>query len=295
MEFLIVLCGIIILILSLYLFMLKKEIKKTKTQLKIAQEENSNVLLSRGFDDKSLNELIAEINKMLKYIHEKERKIYARNEALQKMITNIAHDLRTPLTSALGYIDMVKHETLTEGEKEKYLSIIEERLNKLSYLITSFFEFSKVVSQNQEIELNQENVIEILENSIVHFYEDFSNAGRQIDLETSVNRLEMMTNKSLLTRVFDNLIVNAYKHSDGDLTIRVNKQEENILLEFENEIEDNMLDVDAIFDEFYTADISRTKGNTGLGLAIAKEFVELLHGKICAQKANGMLKIKITL
>ena len=130
----------IIVILSFYLILLKKEIKRITNKLKNIENENSNMLLNKEFDDKDMNKLIFEINTLLKSVYEKEAKIHTKSSELQKMITNVAHDLRTPLTSALGYIDMVKNSNLTEEEKEKYISIIEERLKKLSYFITSFFE-----------------------------------------------------------------------------------------------------------------------------------------------------------
>lgn len=295
MEIVIFILIGVIGILSLYLFLLKKEIKRTAKALKNMQNESSNVLLNKEFNDKSMNSLMLEINLLLKEINEKEINIYTKNKSLQKMIINIAHDLRTPLTSAIGYIDIIKNRELSDEDKQRYISIIEERLNKLSYLITNFFDFSKVISLNKEIELEKENIIEILENTISNFYDDFSKDKRKIDLNCEVKKLELITNKALLTRTFDNLIINAYKHSNSDLIINVDVIDNKIKIEFVNELVDNTLDVKAIFEEFYTADISRTKGNTGLGLAIAKEFIQLLKGNIYAEKEKNLLKIVITL
>ena len=103
----------------------------------------------------------------------------------------------------------------------------------------------------------------------------------------------MISNETMLLRVFDNLIRNAYKHSRGDLEIKVKTGKEMTIL-FQNELLYPGLDVDKIFDEFYTIDISRTRGNTGLGLAIAKEFVEQLGGHISAQKKQDDLQIILT-
>lgn len=283
----------IIVILSFYLILLKKEIKRITNKLKNIENENSNMLLNKEFDDKDMNKLIFEINTLLKSVYEKEAKIHTKSSELQKMITNVAHDLRTPLTSALGYIDMVKNSNLTEEEKEKYISIIEERLKKLSYFITSFFEFSKVISKEESIDLKKENIIGVLEECIASFYEDFANNNRKIELNTNLNKIEVMTNKQLLTRIFDNLIINAYKHSKSDLIINLEKNEKETIIIFENELEDMNIDTDEIFNEFYTVDMSRTKGNTGLGLAIAKEFVSLLKGRIYAEKEEDLLRIII--
>ena len=104
----------------------------------------------------------------------------------------------------------------------------------------------------------------------------------------------MKSNEPMLVRVFDNLIRNAYKHSDGNLDIEVSQSKDEVKIKFMNNLLYNDLDADRIFDEFYTVDISRTKGNTGLGLAIAKEFVEQLNGKIDAAKKSNKLIIRIT-
>ena len=94
----------------------------------------------------------------------------------------------------------------------------------------------------------------------------------------------------MLTRIFDNLIINALKHSTSDLEIRV-KTKEKIQISFSNTLLYKELDLDSIFDEFYTVDISRTKGNTGLGLAIVKEFTEALNGVVTAKKEKNQLII----
>ncbi len=162
-------------------------------------------------------------------------------------------------------------------------------------MITSFFDFSKIISKNEEIELHNENIVEILENNIANYYEDFLKNNRNIDFNCNEQKIELFTNKALLIRIFDNLIINAYKHSKSDLKINIIKTEQRVQCEFINELEDSSLDIDLIFDEFYTADISRTKESTGLGLAIVKEFVQLLNGKIYAEKRNNVLKIIVIL
>ena len=97
----------------------------------------------------------------------------------------------------------------------------------------------------------------------------------------------------MLLRILDNLIRNAYKHSDGDLRIEVHQDDTKIEIYFVNNLLYNDLNVDRMFDEFYTVDISRTKGNTGLGLAIAKEFVMQLKGNIKAEKRKKEINIVI--
>lgn len=293
MEIIIFILSIIIVMLFFYIFLLKKEIKRISLQLKDIRSKNSNSLLHAELGEKNINTLIQEINKTLIDIHKQEIQMHSKTEELKQMITNVTHDIRTPLTSAIGYLELIQNNDLENDQKEKYFTIISERLNKLSYLITNFFEFSKIISSSEKVEFEKENLIEIIENCIVGFYEDFSKENRLIDFIHNTNKIEIYTSKTLLTRIVDNLILNAFKHSKSDLKIFVFQEENNIDLQFENKLEDTNLDTDIMFEKFYTADNSRADGNTGLGLAIAKEFTELISGKIYAMKEDRSLKIVI--
>ena len=226
MEIIICILGIIIVMLFFYIFLLKKEINRISIQVKDVRNKNSNILLHTELGEKNINELIQEINKTLVYIHNEEIQMHSKTEELRQMITNVAHDIRTPLTSAIGYLELLQNSSLDNKQKGKYFSIITERLNKLSYLIT-----------NNEIEFKKENLIEILENCIAGFYEDFSKENRQIDFIHDTNRLEINTSKTLMIRIIDNLIINAYKHSKSNLEIAIFQDENNIKLQFTNKLE----------------------------------------------------------
>lgn len=289
MELFIIILIAIIFILLFYLFLLKKEIKRVALQLKEIGEESTNLLLNQEFDEKNMKELLKQINKFLKTTQFQQHQVYFKNEQLRKMIVNIAHDLRTPLTSALGYIDLIKNENLTTTQKNNYLLVTQERLNRLSDLITSFFDFSKIVLKENKIDLKQENLIALIEDRIGQFYDDFSRENRKIKFSNEHSKIELFTNKMLLTRIFDNLITNAYKHSQSDLKIIVSNNDDHISMQFQNVIFDNDFDINCIFDEFYTSDISRTKGSTGLGLTIVKEFVDLLKGTIDVAERDSSL------
>lgn len=195
------------------------------------------------------------------------------------MMTNISHDLRTPLTSAMGYINLLQNSQLSEAEKSREIDIIAKRLVCLEELINSFFELSQVLSSGKSPEKTDVNLVSVLEESIVHYYDDYCGQNKQIIFNCEYHKLELFSNRGMLLRIFDNLIGNALKHGDGDLTVTVEKGD-GVILKFRNRIVFSEISMEHIFDEFYTTDISRTKGNTGLGLAIAKQFTEMLGGSI---------------
>ena len=293
MEIILVILVIIILFLVCCLFFMKMELRRIKKELALVLSRKTNGLIHTEFTSKEIHDLVECINTHLTEIKSKESKLERKNANFVKMIRNISHDLRTPLTSSLGYVSLMLESDITEQEKIKNLKIVEERLKRLSELIDSFFEFSKILSNDQIIELDEINLVAVIEKAISNHYEDFSKDNRMIDFKTNKRKIKIKSNEVMLVRVFDNLIRNAYKHSNGNLDIEINQTNDKVKIKFINDLLYNDLDVDRIFDEFYTVDISRTKGNTGLGLAIAKEFVEQLKGKIKADKKNNKLIITI--
>lgn len=293
-NIIIIILFIIVSIEIIHLIIIKKELKRITKQIKHIKNNNSNNLINSQISLKEVNQLINEINVLLKESKKEKSNYEDKTIQLKKMITNISHDLRTPLTSAIGYIEIILNSDLDEKEKQAELQIIEERLKRLEELINSFFEFSKIKSANKTIELEEVNLNSILEESIIHYYEDYKKSNREIILKNKLSNHKIMSNKEMLTRVFDNLIGNSYKHSKSNLTISVENKKD-IEITFSNKLDYQELDINHIFDEFYTVDISRTKNNTGLGLAIAKEFIENLGGKINAKKKQDNLEIIIKL
>ena len=293
MKDIIIILLIISLIITIFcLILLKKSLKKLNRDLDKKIMTESNVLLTTDVSDKDLCKLIKTINNTLKEYTSLKNEYENKNSNLRKMMTNISHDLRTPLTSALGYIDILL-KTSSNPKDIKNLKIIEERLKRLSELINSFFEFSKIISNDEEIKVTEVNLVKILENSISNHYEDFSNDKRVINLNISKPKINILSNEMMLMRIFDNLIRNSYKHSKGNLDIKV-ETDNKVIITFTNELLYKNLDTERIFDEFYTVDIARTKGNTGLGLAIVKEFVKELGGTITASKKENKLIMTIT-
>lgn len=289
MEWIIILFGIIIILSFFYLFLLKKEVNRITKEMKKIKANSSNTLLHTEKASFLFLEEIKEINLLIEENRKNRIDYEKKKENLQNMMTNISHDLRTPLTSALGYLDMVIHSDLKEAEKEKALQIVFERLKRLEELIEEFFELSKM---NSHYELENVNIISILEECIAHYYEDYKRENREVIFKNAQSKMILSSNKMMLSRIFDNLISNALKHSEDNLTIEV-KQKKKTMITFVNKFHSEALEIDKIFDQFYTIDISRTDGNTGLGLAIAKEFTEALGGRITASKVGDKLEIKI--
>lgn len=276
----------------LFLLILQKyELRSISKQLDIilSHDTNEHIHSENGMVQAAL---INKINVLLDKINETKRDYNHKSHDMQQMMTNISHDLRTPLTSAIGYINLIQNSDLPAEEKSKKLLIVEQRLKRLNELINSFFEFSQIISTDNEPEKETLNLVSILQESIIHYYDDFSGQDREIRFECDKAKIMLNSNANMLMRIFDNLIGNAYKHGTGNLFITVGGTD-HIVVRFENALYDSDIDITHIFDEFYTTDISRTKGNTGLGLAIAKQFTELLHGTICAEYDRNNFSVTV--
>lgn len=290
MIYILVILIMVIFILLAYLFFTKKELRRISEEIEIVRSRNSNNLVHNEYRTREISLLTNKINSLITEIKKVEQEYGNKDKALMKMITNISHDLRTPLTSAIGYINIIQTSNLSKEEEQLELKTIEERLKKLESLINSFFEFSKILSSNETLTFEKINLNMVIENCIASHYEDFEKEDRKIILKTYSNKIDINSNKKLLTRIFDNLIENSYKHSTSDLEIDIKKKDK-IKITFSNNLLYNDLDIEKMFNEFYTVDISRTKGNTGLGLAIAKDFTEQLKGNIYAKKRKDKLTI----
>lgn len=295
MKTIIVVLVILIAFILCYVFLEKAEIKRLKKELDFIMSNDTNRILHTEFNSKELKEFVSAVNMYLSEIQKRKTEIEHKNNNLMVMMRNISHDLRTPLTSAAGYTDLILNSDLTEDEKISEMKIVEARLKRLTELVDSFFEFSKILTTNKEIELETVNLIGILEECIGNFYEDYKKENREVAFITSNNKISISTNRTMLSRIFENLISNALKYGSGNLTIEVISENADVIrISFTNRIIDKDLDTGRIFDDFYTTDISRTKGSTGLGLAIAKEFTEQLNGNIEAHIEDDKLVIDTT-
>ena len=288
----VIVLSIAVIALTVALILEKREIRNIEDALrKIRKGTGGNSIHSKG-GSKDADRLTKRINELLAELRLQKEEYEHKRHRMDQMVTNISHDLRTPLTSAVGYVDMVRTGDLDEAEKQRELEIIAERLERLQQLINSFFEFSKVMSSEYSPDKTTVNVTALLEESVAAAYDNFEDRGRHIELDITDERKEVSSNEIMLTRIFDNLISNALKHGGGDLKIT---REEN-KLHFINGIpEGETIDTDRIFDEFYTTDISRTRGSTGLGLAIVKDFSDMLGIDISASVEDKLFKITLDL
>ena len=215
------------------------------------------------------------------------------NQELKKIITNISHDLRTPLTALKGYIDLIKQEKLSDNQK-KYLKIIQKKSDEITELTGQLFEFSKIVDtleNNINIKKEECCINEILEETLVNFYSIFKEKSIIPTIKITDKKMYKTINKVSIVRIFENILSNVSKYSNGNFKVEMN---EDGIITFSNKATSlDATTVQKIFDRYFS--VENAKESTGIGLSIAKQLVELNNGTIKAAYNDGYLIIEINL
>jgi len=279
--------AVIIIALCIKICLLKKSVCEIETAFEERLTADTNTLVSVSCRDKNILSLAGKMNDQLRKLRSERRRFQQGDLELKNAVTNISHDLRTPLTAICGYLDLLG-KIEKSAEAERYLSIIGERCEALKELTDELFRYSVLLSANEEkpekISLNS-----LLEESLAGFYAVFVGRGIIPEIILPDEHVIRMAGRESLMRVFSNIFSNAVKYSSGDLRVELTDRGRII---FENSADKlDEIKVGRLFDRFYT--VESAGNSTGLGLAIAKTLVEQMNGRISAEYANGRLRIII--
>ena len=218
------------------------------------------------------------------------------------LIVYLAHDLKTPLTSVIGYLTLLRGEPqISEEMRSRYTGIALDKAERLEDLINEFFDITRFNLTNIQLEPERVNISRMLEQIGFEFHPIL--AEKDLKLETEIKpNVEMLCDPDKLARVFDNLLRNAVNYSYAGTTIYLSMDYEPIKDEVKICVENHGKTIspdklDRIFEQFFRLDSSRrsSTGGSGLGLAIAKEIVELHHGTITAESENESIRFTVVL
>jgi len=270
----------------------KRELRRLCRQLDEIVKTDTNTQLVTATSDKDVAALAASINAMLERNRLEHYEKIRAESALKRAVTNISHDLRTPLTAALGYLQMSARHDAAPDEKERYLHIVRGRLEALSVLMNSLFEFARVIEGDTVLDIKDVNIGNILRDTLSEAYGELERKGFAVDVRLPDTPETRRCDGDALGRVLQNVIKNAHIHGREYLRVRM----EGGVIEIANKSDGlDELNTERIFERFYTADASRTSKNTGLGLAIAKELTERMGGTIAASVEDGLFAVRVTI
>ena len=272
--------------LLLYLLSLRASLCEAARELNEKLKTDTNTLISISSGDRAMRTLASEINCQLQALRKERLKLQHGDLELKNAVTNISHDLRTPLTAICGYLDLLEQEPQTE-KSERYLSVIRECTDAMRALTGELFRYSMVAGAGETLQLEQVCLNDILEQSLAGAYGMLSGRGIAPNIEIPAQPVLRQLDRQALRRIFDNILSNAAKYSGGDLTVRLTTDG---TVWFENRAKElDAVQTAHLFDRFFT--VSTARGGTGLGLSIARLLTERMHGYLTAEYRDGRLHI----
>lgn len=284
-----VLIGIMALII-IALFAKIRILQKAAKEIECAFADrlitDTNTLIDISTSDKYMRSLANAINIQLRKLRAERHRFRQGDTELKNAVTNISHDLRTPLTAILGYLDLLEAEEKSE-KAARYVMAIQNRTEALKQLTEELFRYSIIVSVHEPMQLVPICVNHVLEESLVSFYAALTKHGITPQIDIAEKEIIRTLNKTALLRVFSNILNNAIKYSDSDLKVELLKTGEII---FSNTAQNlNDVQVGKLFNRFFSVETARN--STGLGLSISKTLVEQMRGNITAKYHDGILSI----
>ena len=245
--------------------------------------------------DREILQLAAQINIMYETQMQKEIAMQKRERRLKEVLTNISHDIRTPLTSLKGYFELFIEEE-DEVKRKSYIDVIRRRTEDLSDLLEELFTYTKLQNEAYVLEMKKQNFTKILLECLFSFHEQFKEKKIEPQLEIAEQPFNIICNDVAVRRVISNILRNALLHGNGLTQIRYEIQGEKAYFCCKNGIENpEEIDIERVFEQFYKADVVRSGKSNGLGLSIAKELVEKMGGKIEAHLEESLFVVELWL
>ena len=279
---------VITLALLIKIFYMRKAIKEIKNGFsdKLNTDTNTPIMLSSH--DKLISSLANEINVELKELQKQKHSYMQGDKELKNAITNISHDLRTPLTTICWYLKLLDREEKSETVARQ-LDIIKNRTSALKQLTEELFRYSVIMSSEDDLKIEPVVINDILRESIASFYAVLKLNNIIPHISIPDNKVVRNVDRNTVSRIFSNLLNNAVKYSDGDLTITLSENGEIQFINHASTLTE--VSVGKLFDRFYT--VTDARNSAGLGLSISKTLVTRLDGSITANYKNSKLIISI--
>lgn len=287
----VLLLTVLCVFLLLRIYALERNLRQGASQLKNRKAEGSAAPLRLAAPNPAAEELMAQVNGLLREMEDQRSDFRNREQALRRQIANVSHDLRTPLTSILGYLQLLEKEELSPEERWEYLSTIESRARVLQGLITSFYDLSRLEAGEYPILREKVDLREVLGELLAAYYDELE-AHFDVTVDLPEDLPQVWGDRAAMTRVYSNLLRNAMEHGSGTLSISAWSGNGEVSVRVSNggaELTDE--DLPHVFDRFYTTDKTRSGRNTGLGLAIVKALAYQMEGRAEAELTGDQFSI----
>lgn len=270
------------------------EIRNMTNQLEeIIEDFGTNELVRTNTHSKTLNRFIIKINRLIHVFKQDQQQKEQRETALKQEITNISHDLRTPLTSIKGFSELLTDPALSEEDRQESLSIIQKKIDNLTKMVDLFYELSQINSSDNQLIIEQQFLNQIIIEVMLMFYNDFEKRGLKVQVDEEQVPSILADNKAT-NRIVINIIQNALRYAKSYVTISLKEQDEYVQLRVENDVDElDHSELSRIFDRTFRLDTSRSGGQLGLGLHIVRQLIHKQGGKVFANVHENEFSIDV--
>ena len=273
---------------------LERGLHRAARRMREQMADETTARLSLPCPSAGAEELLVCLNELLE-LRQEERAVYHRKEQeLRQQIANVSHDLRTPLTSILGYLQLLEGEGLSPGKRVEYLSVIEGRARTLQTFIAAFYDLSRIEGGELPLERDKVDLGRALSDQLAAAYEQIEESGLVMEVVIAPDMPPVWADGGAVTRIFSNLLTNALRHGEDTLAVKLYREGNAVVSAFSNRA-DGLTAEDAahVFERFYTADKMRTGQSTGLGLAIVKALAERMGHTVAARWEDGVFTVEV--
>ena len=273
---------------------LERGLLRAARRMKAQISDETTVRLALPCPSKGAEQLLVCLNELLE-LRQRERADYRRKEQeLRRQIANVSHDLRTPLTSILGYLQLLEQEELPQEKRLEYFQVIEGRARTLQTFIASFYDLSRIEGGELPLEREKVDLARALSDQLAASYEQIEESGLTVEVDVAPDLPPVWADSGAVTRIFSNLLTNALRHGRDTLAVRLYREGDVLVSAFSNRAEDlTAEDAAHVFERFYTADKMRTGQSTGLGLAIVKALAERMGHTAAARWEDGWFTVLV--
>lgn len=271
----------------------RRQIKNICRQLAFISKHNSNMIITQNINSADIAELTEQINSFLECQKKQQINYQIKDSNLKEIITNLSHDIRTPLTSLDGYFQLLA-DSDTKADRERYTAIIKSRIKSLKEMLDELFTYTKLQNDSYKLDVKPQNINKLFCDTIFSFYDDFKERNIEPDIQITDEQLSVICSDAAVKRVLQNILKNGLEHSEKQIEISLHKVKNKAIMKFTNRCRNSeSIDINQIFERFYKVDKARSHTSTGLGLSIAKELVLKMNGEISANLVDDMFQIVV--
>lgn len=271
----------------------RQQVKKACRRLAFLKTHKTNMRLTSDLPFRELNDLIDNINGVLDLSYDIQKVSQQNEDSLKETITNLSHDIRTPLTSMDGYFQLFVKSN-SEEERQHYIAVIQSRITSLKDMLEELFTYTKLQDESYELALEPLDFGKCVFETVFSFYDEFQKKGIEPQIVFCEDRLPTIGNPEAIRRALQNIIKNALEHGQQKIVLELQRENTQAVFRCTNDVENpKEIDMTQVFSRFYKADTARSNTSTGLGLSIAKGLIDKMGGTVIAELNENLFIIEI--